>query len=426
MRKKLQTITVISVVVWGVFFSFTPFVHGQSASELEKRIEERKDIIKKLEEEAQKYQKEIEKTGQQKATLQSTIKVLDTTNKKLETDIKVTQTSISKTNLNISKLDFEIQEKNRKIEEGKLSIGKSLRVLSELDSQSILETLLSRKNISEVWNHAHALVTLNSKVRANIRELQGLTVALAEDKQETEVKKKELEQQKTQLSSQKKAVEYTKQEKTQVLKVTQNQEANYKKLLADKIAQKEAFEKELFEYEQKLKIVFDKSSYPTGKIGVLAWPLANIRITQYFGRTVDAARLYVSGSHNGVDFAASIGTPVKSALSGVVAATGNTDAQPGCYSYGKWVLVKHPNGLSSLYAHLSVISVTAGKEVATGDILGMSGNTGYSTGPHLHFGLFATAGMRVEKYASSNYCKNVTVPLADKSAYLDPMQYLPQ
>jgi murein DD-endopeptidase MepM/ murein hydrolase activator NlpD len=141
---------------------------------------------------------------------------------------------------------------------------------------------------------------------------------------------------------------------------------------------------------------------------------------------VDSRRLYVSGTHNGVDFRAGIGTPVKTALSGVVWGTGNTDIARGCYSYGKWILIKHANGLTTIYGHLSQIKVVAGDKVITGDVIGYSGNTGYSTGPHLHFGVYATQGVIMEKYSQSKSCKTVVLPLADPKAYLNPMSYLPK
>ena len=422
--KNLRAIFIITVILCPLFFAI-PATYAQTVDDLNKKIDNNKNIIKQLDLEIKKTTADLDKTSKEKTTLQSTIKTLDTTKKKLETDIKITQTNISTTDLNINKLALSIDEKKQKIEEGRQAIAKSLRALYEIDSKSIIETFLSTESMSDVWNHAQALITVNHDIQGNIREMQGLTRELEANKQETEAKKKELETQNKTLSSQKQSVESTKQEKAQVLKVTQNKESNFKKLLADKIAQKNAFEKELFDFENQLKIKIDPNSYPQGKTGILSWPLAKHVITQLFGSTVDSKRLYISGTHNGVDFGTPVGTPVKAALSGTVIGTGNTDLQPGCYSFGKWVMISHANGLSTMYGHFSSISVKQGDKVETGDLIGLSGNTGYSTGPHLHFGVYATQGTRIERYANSNYCKNVTIPIADTKAYLDPMVYLP-
>ncbi|NJP67877.1 peptidoglycan DD-metalloendopeptidase family protein [Streptomyces spiramenti] len=86
-----------------------------------------------------------------------------------------------------------------------------------------------------------------------------------------------------------------------------------------------------------------------------------------------------SSTHSGQDFAIPSGTPVLTIGAGRIAATSCNDA------YGHAVVVEHENGYYSQYAHLSVIEVEAGQEIGAGQRLGRSGNTGNSSGPHLHF-----------------------------------------
>lgn len=85
-------------------------------------------------------------------------------------------------------------------------------------------------------------------------------------------------------------------------------------------------------------------------------------------------------AHKGVDIAAPRGTSVFTAAEGKVIRTGY-DAG----GYGNFVEVRHPNGLSTVYGHLSRIDVASGHAVAAGQRIGLVGSTGYSTGPHLHF-----------------------------------------
>ncbi|MET4921090.1 LysM peptidoglycan-binding domain-containing M23 family metallopeptidase [Streptomyces sp. PSRA5] len=86
-----------------------------------------------------------------------------------------------------------------------------------------------------------------------------------------------------------------------------------------------------------------------------------------------------SGYHTGVDFAASSGTTVKAVGPGTVVSAGWAG------SYGNEVVIKHDDGQYSQYAHLSSLAVSAGQSVGGGDQIGLSGSTGNSTGPHLHF-----------------------------------------
>ena len=85
-------------------------------------------------------------------------------------------------------------------------------------------------------------------------------------------------------------------------------------------------------------------------------------------------------AHKGVDIAAPKGTTVFTAAEGRIVRTGY-DAG----GYGNFIEVRHPNGLSTVYGHLSRIDVASGDAVTPGQRIGLVGSTGYSTGPHLHF-----------------------------------------
>lgn len=92
--------------------------------------------------------------------------------------------------------------------------------------------------------------------------------------------------------------------------------------------------------------------------------------------------MYGLGYHTGVDFAAPMGTPVKAVHSGVVVSINASGS-----AYGNHVVVKHADGVYTLSAHLSSINVKVGDAVATGQVIALSGSTGNSSGPHLHFEL---------------------------------------
>ena len=88
-------------------------------------------------------------------------------------------------------------------------------------------------------------------------------------------------------------------------------------------------------------------------------------------------------------------------------------------------MVKHPNVLSSVYAHLSLAKVSEGQIVKTGDVIAYSGATGYVTGPHLHFTLLASDGSQVGTLQSAvPGCGVYRLPLATREAVLNPLSYL--
>ncbi|MFC8915484.1 M23 family metallopeptidase [Streptomyces sp. NPDC047821] len=96
-----------------------------------------------------------------------------------------------------------------------------------------------------------------------------------------------------------------------------------------------------------------------------------------------------SHKHSGQDFAVPVGTPVKAAHSGVVVKAGPNGGGDGP-AYGNAVVIKHANGRYSQYAHLSKVNVAIGETVKTGETIARSGNTGNSSGPHLHFEIRTT------------------------------------
>jgi len=416
------------IITSGILFTllFSIIAKAETVDDIKSKIENQNSKIKQLEQEIQIYETEIQKTSTQAQSLQSAVKVLDTNQKKISTEIKKTETNISKTNLTLQELSDEINNIENEITSNTQTIAKAINEMRESDDTSLIENFLVGNSISDVLNNYESLDQLQEKIKEKSIELANYKLELSGKKTATEGEKTKLVSLKSNLSDQNQVLTINKKEKTTLLTATKNKESEYQTIVAQKKAQKEQFEAELYQYESQLKKAIDPGSFPSSKKGILSWPLDNIYITQYFGVTVDSKRLYKSGTHNGVDFGTSIGTPVKAALSGVVKGFGNTDEQKGCYSFGKWILVEHPNGLSTLYAHLSIIKVSVGQQVSTGDIIGYSGNTGYSTGPHLHLTVYATQGIvGIQKYSSSIGCKNVSIPIADVNAYLDPMLYLP-
>lgn len=407
------------------------FAQAADIDDLRSKINEKSREIQEVEKQIRHYQTELVEIGKEANTLQNAIKSLDVTQDKLETDISLTRNKMDSENLNLDRLAIEIDENQEKIGRNSETLGETLRILNETGQSSMVEALLKYDDIASFWDEVDNLQRFQSGIKEHLDNLKAIKEVLEDQKEETEKRKDDLEQLKVELDAQNKIVEVNKQQKSSLLKETKNTEAEYEKILQRNLERKAQFEKELFEFESQLRIAIDPSSIPGARSGILSWPLRDVFVTQYFGKTVDSQRLYTSGTHNGVDFRAAMGTPVRAALSGVISHLGNTDEVSGCYSFGRWVLVKHNNGLSTLYTHLSSINVSQGQAVNTGDTIAFSGGlpgtygAGYSTGPHLHFGVYATEGLRPQVYQSSTPCNGAYIPLADQKAYLDPMSYLP-
>ena len=123
--------------------------------------------------------------------------------------------------------------------------------------------------------------------------------------------------------------------------------------------------------------------------GRLLWPIPNAVVSQEFGPSAflfEAAYAGFAHFHTGIDLAVPLGTPVFAAADGVVLLAGPmTDQNGDLVGYGNYVILQHGNGLRTLYAHLMIWAVKPGDSVKRGQLIGLVGSSGNSTGPHTHF-----------------------------------------
>ena len=123
-------------------------------------------------------------------------------------------------------------------------------------------------------------------------------------------------------------------------------------------------------------------SKPSGSGTLTVWPSYCTYITSVQGNRVHPITGQY-GTHGGTDIGASYGSAIYAAGSGTVVTAYNNSAYNG--GYGNYAMINHGNGIQTLYAHMSVCSVTVGQTVSAGQTIGYVGSTGRSTGPHLHF-----------------------------------------
>ncbi len=414
-KKQLNKFIIILFLLAQLFLATN--ILAQNADEIRDKINQKDADIERLEKEIASYQSELNTLGQQKDSLAGAIKELDITKKKLNADISVTQNKIDKTTLTIQNLGRDIGSKEQSINNNINSITAGIRTTNEFEQISIFQTLFSDADFSDIWTDIDNIITVREKTREQVLALRQVKGELEDTRKVTIDAKNELVVLKSQLQAQHKIVDQNVAQKNKLLADTKNNEANYQNLLAIRLAQKQKFEQELADYESQLKFILDPSKLP--KKGAISWPLDRIFVTSPFGpRSM--------GFHSGVDFRASVGTPVRAMADGVVKGFGDTDlCCPGA-SFGKWVFIEYTNGLSSAYGHLSLISTEKGRKVRRGDVVGYSGNTGSSTGPHLHVSLYPSNGVEIDSFESKSYPGKILVqPVAAKEAYLDALKYLP-
>ena len=419
--------------------------YAQTASttaQLQSQIDNTNAQIKDLQAQIAQLQSQLNSATAQKQTLQNAINALNLNIQKLQKSISLTQAQIKQKDSQISQINTTIATTTDAIGQTQTEVANSLRQLEALDQEPLLMMLLGGGTISSFFDEASALESVRSDLENKIEDLSSLKTNLKSSETAVQAQKSQLSSYQQTLTQQQQGLSVTKDSQTKLLTQTKNQESAYQQQIAEKRAEEAKFENDLLDFQSKLNLTFSASSLPATGQGALAWPLKGVYnaacpapkgyvscITQYFGNTDFATanpQIYSGHGHSGLDLAASPGTPVYAAREGVVLGTGNTDLTCPGASFGKWVFIKHDNGLSTLYAHLSSQVVAKGDTVTTGQLIGYSDTTGYATGPHLHFGVYASAGSEIASFASSG-CpgKIYTMPVADLSAYLNPLSYLP-
>jgi murein DD-endopeptidase MepM/ murein hydrolase activator NlpD len=416
------------IILIALFISTIPFnARALTANEVRLQIEDANNQIDALDKEIKQYQSQISTTSQQKNTLANIIKELTLTRSKLLKEKEQIQKKISATGLVIKNISGNISEKEKSINISKESLAQMIKTLDQNDNIPIIERLLSKTNFIDFSRDYNNILSVNEKITENIKDISLVKKDLQSSKSIKETEQKNLNLLKNDLINKEQVVVIAKKEKDSLLSQTKNKETEYQRLLAEKIKIRDAFDKALEDYEAQLKFILNPKLLPKEGSGVLSWPLSSILITSLYG---DRCLIKLYGTckfHYGLDFRSAIGTKVMAMASGVVEGTGDTDIACKGASLGKWIFIRYNNGLSSTYGHLSLIDAKVGQKVTAGDIVGLSGNTGSSTGPHLHISVYASDGVKVDTVPSKS-CngKIFTQPIAALNAYLNPGLYLPK
>ena len=406
------------------------YVNAESdITELQAEIEQKNDRLAEIEKEIAEFETALQEVGAERSTLQSAINALELERKKVMADVRLTENKIDATDLEIQQLENKISTTEDNISTNQAVVAEILRRMNMSDEETLVEVLLRQEQISNFWNELEDLQTIRRSMHERTKQLEILKGSLEEAYTQNENRKEDLLGLRRQFTDQQSILVSNKATQSELLRQTRSEEAEYQRLLADKKAARDELLAAVRDIESQIQFILDPNTIPSPGTDVFLWPLDNVIITQSFGYTKFAlSGAYQGSQHNGMDLGASVGTPIKAPLTGTVRSVGNTDSVPGCYSWGQWVLIDHPNGLSSMFAHLSRIGVQPGQKVSTGDIVGYVGNTGYSTGPHLHYTLYVSEGVEVKQFKefkSVTSCGAARSPFAGIEAYLDPIDFLP-
>ncbi len=382
-------------------------------------LDDRQDELDDIESKIKAYKEIVNLKQRQGAALGDQIEGLEAQAKSLELQMNLNERTLEE-------IQFDIQTLKERINQKEEFILRQKKILSEImrgyyDDQSSLiptEFIVNASRLTNPLQESEWTSETGGKVGEVLASLKSLRQSLIGEHTVLIDKQNKVDTIKLQLEEQDARLESTKLSKEQLLAKTQSEAQKYDALVDDLEKQRKEIEDEIESLEAGKIDALDTKDIPSFNKGLLSYPLKKVAVTQGYGKTSFAKKsnFYKSGFHNGIDFGIASGTSVLAAADGKVIAIGNN----GKYAYGRYIAVDHGNGLVTMYGHLGSVTKKLGDRVRRGDTIAKSGNTGNSTGPHVHFTVFSAKSFDVVPSKTVKSVRDIPV-----GATVNPRVYLP-
>ncbi len=383
----------VLLVVFGSIFSANFFVLAADTAveivQLNKQIDARKDKIKELEDTIAKYKVNIDKKRTEAQSLKNQVSIIENRIAQAEADVSLATEKLNKTKLEIEALNITITQKQSTLDKQKKITSKIIQSLHANDQKNFLEIMLTNDNFAVFYNQAKYLENVYTDLGRSVKQVRLAKEDLDKKKAQAEERRKSYDVLLVQLENKKKDFNEEKGNRQTLLAQTQSSELKFRTLLDSLRQQYKVVENEVRSYEDQVrKKLADQERFKniSAKMGDFEWPVAGRYVTARFHDPDYPFRRVFE--HSGTDIRAPQGSPVRAANSGYVGRAKHCTLA-SCYSY---ILLIHNGNLSTVYGHLSKISITEDQYINKGDIIGYSGGTPgmvgsgpFVTGAHLHF-----------------------------------------
>lgn len=374
-----------------------------------KDVEAAKSRATALEEEKKKVEQTLKSLEGQKADTASYVQQLDKNLEALSDELETLNGQVQAKEEEIAVTQEELEAARQTEEKQYAAMKLRIKYMYEKGDTSFIDMLMEAKDFSELLNRAEYISKISEYDRQQLNAYAATKQAIADH----EVK---LEGEHQELLALQESTEAKHESVEQLLSAKQNELKNYEAKIASAQGQISEYQKDIEAQEEKIKQIEaeikrkeeeearrkaeeekrkaeeakklaaanqSKNSNSTASSGntKFIWPCpSSHRITSGFGGRSSPTE-GASSNHKGIDIGASTGSSIVAAADGVVSiATYSASA-------GNYVMISHGGGLSTVYMHCSKLNVSAGQSVKQGQVIAKVGSTGYSTGPHLHFGV---------------------------------------
>lgn len=319
-----------------------------------------------------------QKLRQTKRAVKSTVAdigAIDHRLESLESDLQDTQTKIAAGVVRQRTLAEEVKIASAKLERTRADVRKRCRLLYMRGQASTVSLLMGAADAGELASRAFLVRSVAAADRALFDRYQHEKRAFESKKREQDGLVTEMRGLHDRQKAKQGELNDTRGEKQDALKALRSQAKDLERMLRQ-------FEEDEADIAAEIRS-FSKRTNQGKSLNLPKFHGAFIRpvsapITSEFGMRYHPI-LKIRRMHSGLDFGAPVGSRVRASAAGVVILAEHKGG------YGNTVVIEHGGGIQTLYGHLSSYSVSAGQKVAQGQAIGRSGNSGLSTGPHLHF-----------------------------------------
>lgn len=363
-------------------------VYGAS----KKDVDAAKGKISSLEEEKKKTEQAIRDLEGLKSDTEAYVKKLDANLSALNGELEALAAQITDKEAVIEQTKVKLEEAKTVEARQYEAMKKRIKYMYEKGDSSYLDLLLQSRSMSELLNRSEYITQISLYDRKMLDKYVEVKEGIAADEAVLEAEHKELLGLQEQTQAKQDSVEKLVNEKSAELK-------RYEAQIDVKTAEATAYEKDIKAQEDAIKRIEAEikrqeeearkkaeaagQKYNTVSIGNIKfiWPCpASSRVTSGFGGR-NSPTAGASSNHQGMDIGAPSGSNI------IAAASGTVTIATYSYSAGNYIMINHGGGVSTVYMHCSQLLVSPGATVKQGQVIAKVGSTGYSTGPHLHFGV---------------------------------------
>ena len=372
MKKRKLFISVAALLIAIVFIvTFIASVFPARATDLNEQLANAKNQRKAAEQELSGIQTKKKNAEEDKVRLAGEIESLNG-------QITAIQAEITKTNEKLIAKEAELALAEEACEKQFSSFKTRARIMYENGPSTYIEILFGSGSFSEFMSNIQIIKSLLEYDNKILEERKAVREQIALQKAEIENIKAGQETRRKTLVEMKATLTAKQQAQSSVISQLETEASTIRKRIEDQKAEETRIQNLINQ------ALAQQQSQPVSNInhkgtGVLQWPCPSTRyVTSEFGnrsRPVAGA----STNHKGLDIGGAMGADIVAADSGTVLFAGNSS------SYGKYVVLSHGGGMTTLYAHCSQLLVKAGSAVTKGQVIAKVGSTGVSSGPHLHF-----------------------------------------